>query len=56
MRKPSPDKLKQFDLKSQMLQHSSAVVDFFKEQGFADEFTEEIFPETRSEVAPPPKP
>lgn len=56
MRKPSPDKLKQFDLKSQMLQHSSAVVDFFKEQGFAHEFTDEIFPETRSEVAPPPKP
>ena len=34
MRKPSPDKLKQYDLKSQMLQHSAAVVDFFKEQGF----------------------
>ena len=53
MRKPSPDKLKQYDLKSQMLQHSAAVVDFFKEQGFEGEFTDEIFPETRSEVSHP---
>ena len=39
-----------------MLQSANAVSDFFKEQGYAAEFSEDIIPATRSEIAPPPKP
>jgi hypothetical protein len=56
MRKPNPQKAQQFDLKTQMMQQANAVSDFFKEQGYAHEFSDEIAPPTRSEIAPPPKP
>ena len=56
MRKPNSNKVQQLDLKTQMLQKANAVSDFLKEQGYANEFSDDIAPATRSEIAPPPKP
>lgn len=56
MRKPNQNKNQHIDLKSQMLQSANAVSDFFKEQGYAAEFSDDIMPAARSEVAPPSKP
>jgi len=53
MRKPNTAKLQQNELKSQMLQQASKITDYFKEQGYAAEFLDEIAPSVRSEVAPP---
>ena len=56
MRKPAPSKAPVPDFKAQLLQQSREAVDFFKEAGYASEFSDEIMPSIRSEVAPPPKP
>ena len=56
MRKANPQKLQQFDLKTQLIQQANEVSQFFKEQGYAAEFEDDILPSTRTDVAPPPKP
>lgn len=56
MRKPNPQKAQQHDLKTQMMQQANAVSEFFKEQGYASEFDDDIKPSTRAEVAPPTPP
>ena len=55
MRKPLP-KAPVPDLKSQLLQQSREAVEFFKDSGYASEFSDDIMPSVRSEVAPPSKP
>ena len=55
MRKPLP-KAPVPDLKSQLLQQSREAVEFFKDSGYASEFSDDIMPSVRSEVAPPAKP
>jgi hypothetical protein len=56
MRKPAPPKAPVPDLKAQLLQQSREAVEFFKESGYASEFSDEIMPSVRSEAPPPPKP
>ena len=56
MRKPNTQKILQNDLKTQMLQQANAVSEFFKKEGYASEFDDDIKPATRAEVAPPAKP
>jgi hypothetical protein len=56
MRKQNPQKLQQHDIKNQMLQQANSVADFFRENGYENEFSDEILPSTRSEIAPPPTP
>jgi hypothetical protein len=56
MRKQNPQKLQQLDIKSQMLQQANSVVDFFKDKGYESEFSDEVLPSARSEIAPPPTP
>ena len=56
MRKPNPQKAQQHDLKTQMMQQANAVSEFFKEQGYASEFDDDIKPATRAEIAPPTPP
>ena len=55
MRKPTPQKLQQNDIKSQLISQANEVSKFFKDSGYAD-FADEIIPSTRTEVAPPVKP
>ena len=56
MKKPNPQKLQQFDLKSQLIQQANEVSQFFKEHGYAAEFEDDILPSARVDIAPPPKP
>lgn len=56
MRKQIPGNRVQFDIKTQMLQQANEVSEFFKENGYANEFADEIMPATRAEISPPQKP